>query len=104
VDQVFFCDVHDEPGWKLMLRKKVQGKQIFQSLGTAQDERMFQTSEDDDHEDLRPRTKVPKVDPPPLQSGKTLRIQEAIEPFQEENIVFDRDVGRSGSSSSDEDG
>jgi hypothetical protein len=52
VDQVFFCDAHDEPGWKLVLCKEVRGKQIFQSVGATQEEGMFQTDEDDDHESL----------------------------------------------------
>jgi hypothetical protein len=103
VDQVFFCDAHDEPGWKLVLRKEVRGKRIFQTVGAAQDEGMFHIGQDEDHEGLRPRTDVPEFDLPPVRIGRNLRRQDAFGPFGEENIVFDRDVGGSGSSSSDED-
>jgi hypothetical protein len=103
VDQVFFCDAHDEPGWKLVLRKEIRGKQIFQSVGAVDDEGMFHTGRDADHEGLTPCTEVPEFDPPPMRTGRNLRREDAFGPFQEENIVFDRDVGGSGTSSSDED-
>jgi hypothetical protein len=54
VEQVFFCNAHDEPGWKVVLRKEIRGKRIFQSVGVAEDRGMFQPSEDADHEGLRP--------------------------------------------------
>jgi hypothetical protein len=38
-----------------------------------------------------------------MRTGRNLRREDAFGPFQEENIVFDRDVGGSGTSSSDED-
>jgi hypothetical protein len=96
VDQVFFCDAHDEPGWKLVLQKEIRAKRIFQSVGVVEDEGMFHTGRDADHE-------VPEFDPPPMRTGRNLRREDAFGPFQEENIVFDRDVGGSGTSSSDED-
>jgi hypothetical protein len=41
VDQVFFCNAHDEPGWKVILKKEIQGKHIFQIVGVSQEQGMF---------------------------------------------------------------
>jgi hypothetical protein len=65
---------------------------------------MFQTGHDADHEGLKSVAEVPEVDPPARQMRRTLRREDAMGHLQEENIVFDRDVGESGSSSSDEEG
>jgi hypothetical protein len=87
-----------------VLRKEVRGKRIFQNVGVAEDQGMFQTGADADHEGLRAAADVPEVDPPARQTGRNLCRQEAMGHFEEENRVFDRDIGESGSSSSDGDG
>lgn len=81
VEQVFFYDAHDEPRWKLVQRKEVQSKQIFQAASVAEDQRMFQTGYDVDHEGLRSVAEVPEVDPPTRQMGRTLRREDAMGHF-----------------------
>ena len=87
-----------------MLRKEVRGKRIFQSVGVAEESGTFAPGQDDDHEALRPPREVPEEDPRPPKTGRNLHHQEAFGPFQEEDVVFDRDVGASRSSSDDEEG
>ena len=104
VEQIFYADVSRELGWKIVLRKEVRGKHIFQSMGVAEESSIFVPGQDDDHEALHPPWEVPEQDPHPCRMGRILRHQEAFGPFQEEDVVFDRDVGASRSSSDDEEG
>jgi hypothetical protein len=101
VEQVFYADAHGEPGWKIVLRE-VRGKRIFQTVGVPEASGIFALGQDVDHEGLCPPREVPKEDPRPSRTGRNLRRQEAFGPFQEEDVVFDRDVGGSGSSSEDD--
>ena len=102
VEQVFYAHASGEPGWKIVLRKEVRGKRIFQSVEVVEETGIFAPGQDDDHVALRPPGEVPEQDPCPRRTGRNLRRQEAFGHFQEEDVVFDRDVGASGSSSDDD--
>jgi hypothetical protein len=104
VEQVFYADAYGEPGWKLVLRKEVRGKRIFQNVGVSDEGGIFAQGQDIDHEGLRPPREVPEVDPHPNRVGRTLRRHEAFGPLLEEDVLFDRDVGASGSSSDKDEG
>lgn len=71
------------------------GKKIFQSVGTTQEEGLFQNIQDTDHEGLRPATNVPEVDPPPMHIDRSLSKQDAFGFYKEEHNVFNMDVGGS---------
>lgn len=102
IEQVFYANASREPGWKIVLRKEVRGKRIFESVGVAEEAGIFAPGQDDDYEALRPPQEMPEHDPLPRRAGRNLRREEAFGPFQEEDVVFDRDVGASGSSSDDD--
>jgi hypothetical protein len=100
VEQVFYADTHGEPGWKLVLQKEVKEKRIFLNVGVLEENGMFVLGQDFDHDGLRPPRQVPKEDL--LPTSRNLCRDEAFGPLQEEHVVFNRDVGASGSSSDDE--
>jgi hypothetical protein len=46
---------------------------------------------------------VLEVDPPPMRTRRNLHREDILRLFQDGNVIFDKDVGESDSSSSDED-
>jgi hypothetical protein len=95
-DQVFFSDVEDEPGWKVVLRTEVWGRRIDHSIEEDDGIPMFAMGSDVDHAGLRAPDVIPENQPEPLPTGRNIRLNEILnEVLGEPALVYDRDVGES---------
>jgi len=46
IEQVFFADAKDEPRWKIVLRKEVQGRQVYGHEGASEEGQFFVVGQD----------------------------------------------------------
>jgi hypothetical protein len=95
-DQVFFSDVEDEPGWRVVLRTEVRGRRIDNNIEEEDVNPMFDMGADVDFEGLRAPDVIPETHPDPLPTGRNIRLNDILnEVLGEQSLVFDRDVGES---------
>lgn len=95
-DQVFFSDVEDEPGWRVVLRTEVRGRRIDNNIEDEDVNPMFEMGADVDFEGLRAPDVIPETPPDPLPTGRNIRLNDILnEVLGEQALVFDRDVGES---------
>lgn len=101
IDQVYYVDARDEPGWKVVFwRKEVRGRRVYGSVGDSKDGPMFAIGKDEDHEGLRPPIQVSEENPGRAATERVVRPEEAM--LYEDWGVEDQDLGESGSSSDEE--
>ena len=92
-DQVFFSDVEDEPGWRVVLRTEVRGRRIDHNIEEDDINPMFAMGADIDFEGLRAPEEIPETHPDPLPTGRDIRLNDILnEVMGEQAAVFDRDV------------
>jgi hypothetical protein len=95
-DQVFFSDVEDEPGWRVVLRTEVRGRRIDNNIEDEVVNPMFDMGADVDFEGLRAPDVIPETHLDPLPTGRNIRLNDILnEVLGEQALVFDRDVGES---------
>ena len=95
-DQVFFSDVEEEPGWKVVLRTEVRGRRVDTAMEGEEETEMFQMGDNADYEGLRTSAILPDTIPDPVSTGRNIRMNDILgEGIQEADDVFDRDVGES---------
>lgn len=98
VEQVFFCDCVEAPGWKVVVRTEPRGKRVDANTADVGGGLLFRHGRDSEFSALR----VPEVvseDPlPASENGRVIRMTEALEDDpQEEHATFDADLGASSS-------
>jgi hypothetical protein len=95
-DQVFFSDVEEEPGWKVVLRTEVRGRRVDNDIEEDDPIPMFAMGADVDFEGLRAPEIMPETHQDPLPTGRDIRLNDILnEVLGEQAMVFDRDVGES---------
>jgi len=95
-DHVFFSDVEEEPGWRVVLRTEVRGRRIDNNIEEEDVNPMFDMGADVDFEGLRAPDVIPETHPDPLPTGRNIRLNDILnEVLGEQSLVFDRDVGES---------
>lgn len=95
-NQVFFSDVEDEPGWRVLLRTEVRGRRIDNNIEEDDINPMFAMGADIDFEGLRAPDVIPETHPDPLPTGRDIRLNDILnEVMGEQAAGFDRDVGES---------
>lgn len=103
VEQVFFVDAREEPGWKVIMRKEVRGRRVHGTVGAEDACPMFDMGADIQHEGLVFGAVVREENPPRATTGRTVRRHDVFsEQEEEEWLVLDRDLGESETSSDDE--
>ena len=95
-NQVFFLDVEEEPGWRVVLRTEVRGRRIDSDRQEEEEIPMFAMGSDIDFEGLRAPDIIPETEADPLPTGRNIRLNDILnEVLGEHAVVFDRDVGES---------
>lgn len=103
VDQVFFADAKEEPGWKVILRNElIRGQRVVGNFGAVQVAGMFGMDDDADHEGLRTPKVILEENDAPLPTRRTVRREDAIVERLDEIPEVDLQVGESGSSSEED--
>ena len=102
VDQVYFVDAREDPGWKIVLRKEIRGQRVYGSMASAEQEGMLAMGEDSNHEGLRAPEVIPEENRDRLPKGRTIRRDEASVESLGDMEPPDLDLGESGSSSEDD--
>jgi len=97
IDQMYFADAREEPGWKVILCKEVRGQRVYGNHGVSKDRPLFAIGEDDDHEGLCAPEHVAKDNPRRVETGRVVCEEEAV--LLDDWNLKDRDLGESGSSS-----
>jgi hypothetical protein len=103
VEQVFFVDAEEDPGWKVVLRKEIRGRRVYGNVGASQDAGLFVVGDDEDHEGLRIPEVIPEAQEAPLGTGRNIRREETLAKWLAQVPEPDLDLGESGSSSEAED-
>jgi hypothetical protein len=102
IEQVYYADAHEEPRWRIVLRREVHGQRISGEDGVAEAEGLFEMGGDVDHEGLL----IPKIiieeNRRTLCTGRNIHLKEVFEPTRDDWKFLKRDVGDSGSSSNEE--
>ena len=95
-DQVFFSDVEEEPGWRVVLRTEVRGRRIDSDRTEEEEIPMFAMGSDIDFAGLRAPDIIPETEADPLPTGRDIRLNDILnEVLGEQAVVYDRDVGES---------
>ena len=71
-DQVFFSDVEDEAGWKVVLRTEVRGRRVDNDIEQDDVIPMFAMGLDVDFEGLRALEIIPETRLDPLPTGRNI--------------------------------
>ena len=96
VTKLFFSDVEEEPGWRVVLRTEVQGRRIDSDRHEEEEIPMFAMGSDIDFAKLHAPDIIPETQPDPLPIGRNIRLNDILnEVLGEQAVVFDRDVGES---------
>ena len=103
VEQVFFVDNRDEPGWKVVLRKEVRCRWVDESVDDINSGGMFGIGVDEEYEGLQVEDGIPVENLAPPQRRRNIFHEDAFAIFEEQNDTSAQDVGDSGESSEDED-
>ena len=100
VEQVFYADCNDTPGWKVVIRTEPRGRRVVAASVEEEAGLLFRPGRDADFAGLRVPENEGEEPPSPTRGGRVIQVDEFyanVEPEVAE--VFDRDVGES----SDED-
>ena len=96
VQQVFFCDCPDLPGWKVVLRIEPRGKRIVPSASDVVDTFLFREGRDSDYVGLQIPSALPEEPVPLHSSGRVIRVPDAVdETAPEDDEAADPDLGAS---------
>lgn len=95
-DQVFFSDVEEEPGWKIVLRTEVRGRRVDTELEDEEEPEMFRMGETADFEGLRADAPMEEADAAPCRTGRNIAMNQVLrDGIDDPEELFDRDVGES---------
>lgn len=84
------------PGWKVVCRTEVRGRRIDQNACREDVDGLFGLGRTADHEGLQADVMLPEESQAPLPTGRQLQPQDLFRPvLEEENHVFNRDLGES---------
>lgn len=103
VEQIFFANAREDPGWKVVLRKEVRSRRIHGSMGAFEDGGMFLVTEDVEHEGLRALEVILEENAPELPTGRAVRREDAFVHWRPETVEGEFDLGDSGTSEEEED-
>ena len=102
VEQVFFADAREDPSWKVVLRREVQSRRVHENMGAFEEDGIFSIGEDPEHEGLRTPEIILEENRAPLPTGRTIQRENAFEDWTEERPTMDANLGKSGSSSNED--
>ena len=100
VQQVYFSDCIESPGWKVVIRTEPRGKRVVSGENDVHEGLIFRQGRDQDYEGLRVPADILEDPIPSLPGGRVVHVQHNMDQIEPETDgVFDRDIGES----SDED-
>ena len=102
VEQVYFVEAREDPGWKIVLRKDIRGQRVYGNMGTIQDAGMLAMGNDEQHEGFCAPETIPEENGPRLPTGRSINRDEAGLQSVEDLPLPDLDLGESGSSSEED--
>lgn len=100
IDQGFFADAKEEPGWKVIFQKEVRGRRVYGGVGASEQGPLFTVEQDAEHEGLRAPEVVPEENPQRPPTERVVREDEGT--LLDDWEVVDCDVEEFGSSSEEE--
>ena len=96
MQQVFFSNDILYPGWKVVCRKEARGRRTDKNACGEDVEGLFGLGRTADHEGLQAPVILPEELLAPLPTGRQVQRQDLLHPImEEENTLFDRDLGES---------
>ena len=99
VQQVFYSDCSELPGWRVVLRTEPRGRRVVASVGDIDGGSLFEAGTDEDFDGLRVPEIISKDPLPPSDQGRVLRNDNIFDHIEAEiPDVFDRAVGESSKS------
>jgi len=78
VEQVYFVDAREDPGWKIVLHKEIRGRRMYGDYGVNDEDGMFVIGDDTEHEGLCPAPVIAEKNEAPIPTGRILRRDEAL--------------------------
>lgn len=93
--QVFYMQALESPGWRVVLRRDVRGKQVGNADGEMERSPLFGGGTDDDHEGLRPPEIISEASPNRSSTVREVSREDLFEDRPAEDDFFDRDIGES---------
>jgi len=95
-DQIFFSDVEEDPGWKIVLRAEVRGRRVDTEMHDEEEAEIFRMGENVKFEGLRAATEIEEVHGIPMRTGRDIGMNKILgERIQDEAEVFVGEVGES---------
>ena len=97
VEQVFFSDCLEAPGWKVVVRTELRGRRVVASRDDADDGPLFRQGRDNDFAGLRVPETLSEDPVPPSEAGRFNRLSDILEDNtpMEDLATFDADLGDS---------
>ena len=97
VEQVFFSDCLEAPGWKVVVRTKPRGRRVVASREDVDDGPLFRQGRDNDFAGLRVPETLSEDPLPPSDTGTFIRLSDVLDDNtpMEDLTTFDADLGDS---------
>ena len=96
VEQVFFCDCTEAPGWKVVVRTEPRGKRVVADPEDAEGGLLFRHGRDNEFLGLRVPDTLSEEPVPPVSAGRYIRLSDALGADTQETLhTFDADLGAS---------
>ena len=103
VEQIFFADAREDPGWKVILRREVRSRRVHGNVGAFEDRGIFYVGEDVEQEGLRVPKDIPEENRAQLMTGRTIRHEDAYIQWLDQGRTGHEDLGESSTSDEEED-
>lgn len=96
VEQVFFCECAEAPGWKVVVQTEPRGKRVVASPEDIEGGLLFHHGRDNEFPGLRVPDALSEEPVPPPPGGRYIRLSDTLDAdTQETLVIFDADLGAS---------
>ena len=96
VEQVFFCDCAEAPGWKIVVRTEPRGRRVVASPEDVEGGLLFRHGRDNEFPGLRVPDTLSEEPVPPTSASKYVHLSDTLNAdTHETHATFDADLGAS---------
>ena len=96
--QLFFSDVLERPGWRVVLRREVRGQRVHNSRDDCGRSLLFPAESDNDYEGLRAPPSISEDMPLRRETAREVERDNLFHERERAEQVFDEDLGDSSQS------
>ncbi|KAG0584842.1 hypothetical protein KC19_3G238500 [Ceratodon purpureus] len=96
VEQVFYADCNESPGWKVVIRTEPRGRRVTATSEEDNNGLLFSPGRDADFAGLRVLEDEAAEPETPTRGGRVIRVDDFYAGVENDNTeVYDRDIGES---------